>query len=421
MPQLNVLVVGASIAGPTAAYWLAKTGVKVTVIERFPELRTSGQNVDIRLAGVTVMRKMPGMEAAVRAKRWELDGISIVRSDGRPYGVIKPSGNPDKQSLISEYEILRGDLGKILYDITASHKNVEYVFGEQVASIQQNPNEDGPVTVEFTGKLPTTQFDLVVACDGATSRTRAIGLDCGVRDHTVSLNSWAAFCTLDKDFLNGSKVGHAYSAVGGRFMGAGHAPGGGNRVAFMGIKPQSDSNSILPFREAMKRGEEAVKEYVYEYYHGAGWKCDEILECMMKSKDFYAHEFMQVKLPALSNGRFVLVGDAGYAPGPTGTGTTIAMAGAYVLAGEVCKHKGDISKALEGYETEMRPLIKEMQKVPSFFSTILGPQTAWGLWLRNHIFAFLCWIKLVEIIEKFFGAAFSSAESYPLPEYEWVE
>ena len=65
MSKLRVLVVGASVAGPTAAYWFAKAGASVIVIERFPKMRTDGQNIDIRTAGVTVMRKMPGMEAAV--------------------------------------------------------------------------------------------------------------------------------------------------------------------------------------------------------------------------------------------------------------------------------------------------------------------------------------------------------------------
>jgi 2-polyprenyl-6-methoxyphenol hydroxylase-like FAD-dependent oxidoreductase len=42
MSKLKVLIVGASIAGPTAAYWFAKAGASVTVIERFPTLRTNG-------------------------------------------------------------------------------------------------------------------------------------------------------------------------------------------------------------------------------------------------------------------------------------------------------------------------------------------------------------------------------------------
>src|SRR6201995_4297867 len=105
MSQLRVLIVGASIAGPMAAYWMAKAGAKVTVIERFPELRTKGKGIDIRTTGVTVMRKIPGMEAAVRAKTTQLQGISFVNDAGQSYGTIRATGNPDQQSLGPEYEI----------------------------------------------------------------------------------------------------------------------------------------------------------------------------------------------------------------------------------------------------------------------------------------------------------------------------
>ncbi len=131
-----VLVVGASIAGPMAAYWLAKSGARVTVIERFPRLRTNGQGIDIRTTGVTVMRKIPGMEDAVRAKTTQMEGMSFVRDDGRPYGIIRATGNPDQQSLVSEYEIFRGDLAQVLFDLSKDNENVQYVFGEQIASMQ---------------------------------------------------------------------------------------------------------------------------------------------------------------------------------------------------------------------------------------------------------------------------------------------
>jgi len=55
---------------------------------------------------------------------------------------------------------------------------------------------------------------------------------------------------------------------------------------------------------------------------------------------------------------------ATYAPGPTGSGTTFALAGAYVLAGEVRKLGDDIDAALVGYERVMGPLIEEVQKIP---------------------------------------------------------
>ena len=141
----------------------------------------------------------------------------------------------------------------------------------------------------------------------------------------------------------------------------------------------------------------------------------------MEAADFYASEVVQVKAPILHKGRFVLVGDAGYAPGFTGGGTSLAMAGAYLLAGEVgSKHKGDLAAGLEGYEERMRPIIEDLQKTPPHVPTVMAPQTAWGIWLRNHIFAFIAWSRILEFAQRFLAGAFASTEKYSLPDYDWV-
>ena len=422
MSKPRVLIVGASIAGPTAAYWLAKAGAKITIIERFPQLRTNGQNIDIRTFGVDVMRKMPGMEDAVRAKTIEMEGISFVRDNGRPYGIIRATGNPDQQSLVSEYEIYRGDLARILFDRTKDNENIKYVFNEQVASMQQGGKEASPIMVEFANGYPTSDYDLVVACDGSTSRTRAIGLGCGVRDHIKPLNIWAAYFSVKQNLLEGSKLGKARSAVGGRFLAVGPDPSGVDKVLLQGFAPRNEVDGVLPFRQAMKQGDNALKQYLAKYFKGAGWKTEEIMKGMMESEDFYASEIVQVKLPSLSKGRFVLVGDAGYAPGATGTGTSLALTGAYLLAGEIVKHKGDLSAGLRGYEERMRPIIDEQSKVPRFLAEFVAPQTAWGLWVRNHIFAFITWTGIVEFLMKYVASAFASNDNnkYRLPDYDWV-
>ncbi|KAG7005196.1 FAD-dependent monooxygenase [Physcia stellaris] len=421
MSRPTALIVGASIAGPTAAYWLSRAGFSITIIERFPALRPGGQNIDIRTCGVTVMRRMAGMEAAVRSKLCPLDGLSFVRSDGRPYGTIRATGNPDQQSLVSEYEIFRGDLAGILYDLTKDDENIRYVFGEQVASMQQSEDKDGPITVEFAnGKLPTTKYDLVVAADGATSRTRAIGLGCGVRTHISSVNTWSAYFSVPGDLLQGSRIGQAYSAAPGRFYAIGPDPEGVSRICLMKIHPRNDADATLSFRQAMKAGDAELKRFIAEHYSGTGWRSDEIVKGMMESNDFYASEVVQVKPPSLSNGRFVMVGDAGYAPGPTGGGTTLALAGAYLLAGEISKHQGDIVAGLNGYEQRMRPIITEMQKIPPLVPGIMAPQTAWGVWLRNWIFAFITWSRVLDFVQRFFAGAFAESDGFPLPEYEWV-
>ncbi|KAJ5895217.1 hypothetical protein N7495_006908 [Penicillium taxi] len=420
MSNLRVLIVGASIAGPTAAYWFAKTGAKVTVIERFSQMRKNGHNVDIRTAGVSVMRKMPGMEEAVRANLQQVDGISIMREDGRPYGTMTSTGNPDQQSLISEFEILRGDLSRILFDLTKNHESVNYIFGEQIASMQHHEKNDGHIQVKFLNGTPTSEYDLVVACDGATSRTRAIGLSCGVRDYIQTMNLWSAYFSIKKDLLNGSQICQAYSVVGGRAIFIGPDPTGGSRIGLMGIYPRTDPDAMKKFREANKLDTNALKNLVAEHFKGAGWKCDEVIRGMLETDDFYASEWAQVKAPTLYQGRFVMVGDAGYAPGPIGTGTSLAIAGAYMLAGEIGKHRGNLAAGLKGYEEQVRPLINDMQKIPPLVPGMFAPQTSWGIWVRNTIFAFICWSRLPSLLNKSFGSSSKHSGAYKVPEYEWA-
>lgn len=417
MSSLRVLIVGASIAGPTAAYWFAKAGAEVTIIERFPHLRPGGQNVDIRSVGVTVMRRMQGMEAAVRANLVPIEGISFVRDDGRPYGTIRSTGNPDEQALVSEFEILRGDLARILVDMTKDNPNIRYIFGEQVASMSYNDHRDGPVHIEFANGLQPADFDLVVACDGANSRTRAIGFECGVRDHVQPTNCFAAYTSAQKDFFDGDKVGHAFTAPGGKFLAIGPDPTGISRMTFMGIDRSSDNPTILSFREAQARGDEALKTFVAEHFREVGWKTEEAIQHMLKAEDFYASELVQVKPPSLHRGRIVLAGDAGYAPGPTGTGTSLALGGAYILAGEVNAHKDDLAAGLKAYQERMGPIIDDLQRLNPMALSVIAPQTKLGIWLRNAIFSVICWLGVLDFIQKYFGSAFESGEKHRLKDY----
>ncbi|GAM83047.1 hypothetical protein ANO11243_010330 [Dothideomycetidae sp. 11243] len=420
MSKLNVLVVGASIAGPATAYWLARAGAKVTVIERFSSLRTGGQAIDIRTAGVTVMRKIPGMEAQVRAKLMPEEGVSFVDAAGRSYGTIRPSGNPDQQTIISEFEILRGNLSEILYGYTKNNKDVTYIFGEEIASMSQSAsNSSGPVRVEFANGTKPQDFDLVVACDGAFSRTRASAFGWGAREHVKAINAWAAYFCIQSDLLDGSRIGRGRSAVGGRFVTVGSDPGGFSRIMLINVHGMDKDDRMIPYRQATAQGTDELKRYIAQHYADAGWIVDRVLDEMMDSKDFYSSEFVKVQVPKLSNGRVVLVGDSGYAA-PTGNSTSMALAGAYILAGELGKHPGDIEAGLKAYEERIQPLIDDMQKLSPFVFTIMAPQTAWGIWIRNHLFALIAWTGLVEFVSKYLAPGFASTKAFPLPEYEWA-
>lgn len=421
MSNLNILIIGASIAGPATAYWLAKAGAKsITIIERFPSPRTGGQAVDIRGAGVSVMRKMGEMESFVKAKSTTEEGVGFVRDDGTPYGVIRMSGDPERQSIVGEFEILRGDLAEVLDGLMRAEggEKVECVFGEEVESMD---NREGGVRVEFkNGKLPTGDYDLVVACDGAMSRTRAMGMECGVRNHVVPSGSWAAYFSIKSDLLRGSKISIGVSAVGGRFVSVGPDASGLNRVMLMGIHPNVDDSALTAFREALSQGQDQVKNFITRHFRDAGWRTNHILQEMMDSTDFYASEIVQIKAPVFHTNRLVLVGDAGYAAGTAGGGTSLALTGAYMLAGEISKHPSDLAAGLKGYEDRMRPIIDEMHKIPPLVPWIMAPQTAWGIWIRNQVFGLIAWTGVAELVQKYLGPWFEGGEAFVLPEYDWT-
>ncbi|KAL4947014.1 hypothetical protein BDW69DRAFT_204872 [Aspergillus filifer] len=442
MSGLRVLVVGASIAGPATAYWLARAGARVTVIERAKLLRTNGQAIDIRSVGVNAMRMIPGMEAAVRAKTVPIEGINFVGSSGRPYATIGRTGDPDQQSLVSEFEILRGDLSRVLFDLTKDDHRIKYVFGEQVAAITQPEAQHGgddtiaskslaPVTVEFENGSPGAEYDLVVACDGGHSKTRGLGLGStvNVQEHIHSTNCWAAYFTLKDDILAGTdntQFGHAYSAPGGRWAALGPSPdGGGSLGTFVKYSPPGDEQVMVPFREASRNGTDALKEYIANTYRGAGWKVDDILDGMKDAEVFHATEIVQVRLPAFHRGpNFALVGDAGYA-GAAGAGTSLALAGAYILAGEI-KRAGvragegqgaDLATALNAYSERMGPIVQDLQKTPPMLNTIMAPQTAWGIAVRNALFGVVSWSGVVGVAHRILGGVFEKPDRFKLPEY----
>ena len=117
-----------------------------------------------------------------------------------------------------KYKIFHDNLAQILFDLTKNNENIKYVFGEQVGLMQQNKKDDRPITVKFMNGLLTLEYDLVIACDGTTLRTQAIGLGCSVQHHIRPMNFWVAYFSIEQDLLKGSKIAQLYSAIRGCFF-----------------------------------------------------------------------------------------------------------------------------------------------------------------------------------------------------------
>lgn len=412
---LNVLVAGGGVAGPCFAYWLLRAGFSpkptITIIERAPVPRTQGQSIDIRDTAVPVMRKM-GLEAAVKARTTPETGTIFVDSKGKTIAKFDASGNADKQSMTSEFEILRADLASVFIDATRNLEGVKYVFGQRIAEISQ---DESGVDVTFTGDLPKERYDLVVAADGQMSKTRTAIFGPDDPSHFNFLGGYFAFFSIPYDAkLDEPPLWRWNNAAGGHSLMT--RPHANPRTigAYLG-HVTSNKKRDEEFEEALTQGVEAQKKVYRKKFQDAGWQAERILDGMDSTDDFYMTPLTQVKIPKWSKGRCICVGDAAYGPTVfTGAGTSLAIEGAYMLAGELGNSGGDIPAAFEKYEQLFRPHVEKTQKIPSILPHIMNPNSSFALSLQQGA------IRIAHYLAKVIGGIGDGSSNRKLPEYDWA-
>src|SRR5947209_17310085 len=115
----NILISGASIAGPTLAYWLKRYGFTPTVIERAPQLRAGGYPVNVRFEAVQIARLM-GIWPRLQQEQTTLGEISFVNERHQHIGRVNlQAGRKALEAFdVDVVEIMRGDLARVLYGRT---------------------------------------------------------------------------------------------------------------------------------------------------------------------------------------------------------------------------------------------------------------------------------------------------------------
>ncbi len=392
--QRSILVTGASVAGPTLAYWLARQGMAVTVVERAPEFRDGGQTIDVRGAGKVVAQRM-GLESAIRARSTHEDGIRFVDEQDRTRAEIG-IGAFDGNGPVAELEILRGELARLL--IEHGRSTVEYRFGDSIAALEDLPHG---VKVRFA-QGGEEMFDLVIAAEGVGSPTRKLVFGDEVRRRSFDL--YTAYFTIPR------APGDA------RQMRWFNAPGG----LSVCVRPDNlgTSRALLSFQEAANGYEKLPparqKTLLKEKFAGLKWETPRILAALDDAPDLYLDQISQVKMARWSKGRIALVGDAAYCASPiSGMGTSLGMCGAYVLAGELGRHD-DHAQAFAAYESIMRPYVDQAQDVPLFAPRLASPHSRAGIALGHALLR----MSNVPIVKSLLARFLTpKADALALPDY----
>ncbi|GKU09176.1 unnamed protein product, partial [Fusarium langsethiae] len=134
MARLKIIICGAGIASAALAFWLSRHH-DVTVIERHPDLRSTGLQIDIRGHGIEVLKRM-GLEPAFRAVSVKEKGLEFVNSNGKVVAYFPANKTGEGlQSFTTDYEIMRGDLINLLHDNIKDR--VRFMFGTTIEDFEQ--------------------------------------------------------------------------------------------------------------------------------------------------------------------------------------------------------------------------------------------------------------------------------------------
>ncbi|MFF9314242.1 FAD-dependent monooxygenase [Streptomyces sp. NPDC014748] len=360
----SVLVSGASIAGPAIAYWLHRHGFDVTVVEKAGAVRGGGYPIDIRGTALEVVRRMnilPQLQAAhVDTRR-----ITFVDTDGSIIAAL--SAESMAIGADGDLEVQRGDLTETIYD--AVRESVTFMFNDSIATLDDRT--DG-IEVTFRSGARRT-YDIVIGADGIHSHTRRLIFGPEEPFHHYLGACFAGFTV--PNHLGLSHEGMVWNTPSQRA--ALYAAGSGEQVFGLLSFRRPD----LPFD--VLRAPDAQRELVAAAFPDECWEIPRMVAEMRAAEDLFFDAISQIRMPRWSHGRVALVGDAAYAPSfLTGQGTSLALVGAYVLAGELAT-RADHTEAFDAYDRVMRPFVTLNQKLANGGDTPLFPATYESLHKRN--------------------------------------
>tara|TARA_R110000824_G_scaffold48129_12_gene136099 strand:- start:511 stop:1695 length:1185 start_codon:yes stop_codon:yes gene_type:complete len=362
----SVLISGASIAGPTLAFWLDRFGYDVTVVERASGPRKGGYAVDLRGPAMEIVLRM-GIVPRLAKSHVNVEKVTFLDQDGTPAGIIRPqavSGGVVGRDL----EVPRTALMETVMD--ALGDGVKLIYNESIRAIDQTADK---VHVTFASGEKHV-FDLVFGADGVNSATRKLTID-----PAAECLKYLGYCYVGFSIPNVFDVWNENISW--------NIPG--KAAVLFSTSDRSQANAFLEFLTDnppydRMRTDQDVRALFKEKFAGYGWEIPKLLELLEQADDLFYDATTYVDLQKWSQGRVGLVGDAAYGPSFfTGQGGSMAMVGAYVLAVELLK-ADDHAEAFANYEETLRPFVEANRAMIEPVIGVLHPRTQEEIDHRNE-------------------------------------
>ncbi len=354
----HAVISGAGIAGPALAHQLAARGWQTTVIERFPERREEGQNIDVRGAAREVARRM-GIEDDLRAANTGEIGMRFIRDDGSAAASFPVNAHGGIDGPTAEFEILRGELSRILIERTRD--STDYRFGTRLCDLIDHGDHVTAALQDGT----KIDADVVVIAEGLRSRSREFVTSVDVND----LGMYVAYLTIARRDTD-DQWWNWQHATNSRAVHLRPDNLGTTRAMLSFISDVRGLDDLDPIDQIA---------ILRKTFADVGGPAPRILAELDSGAPLYFDAAGQVRTRTWSKGRIALLGDSAFCNATFGGGgTSLALIGAYVLAGELAR-TDDHRAALVRYEQFMRPHVEAAPQIRPGLLRRNNPRTRAGI------------------------------------------
>jgi 2-polyprenyl-6-methoxyphenol hydroxylase-like FAD-dependent oxidoreductase len=378
---MRILVSGGGVAGLTLAYWLDRAGHVPVVVERSAQGRTGGYGFDFAGAAYDASAWM-GILDDLADRQIPADSLVWVDRAGRPFARLP-------RTLI-ERVTGRPYLGLMHYTledalIRAVEGRVEIRYGQSIQALTPEPDR---VTVAFADGQHES-FDLVVGADGVHSTTRRLAF--GPEPPYARYLGYRLACYPISDEYDLGRV-RAHHGEPGRQLVVYPTGRPGELIALFLFRAP-DGEVPRPQRLAVLRSA----------FGDLGWIAPSVLAQAPDPERIFMDTLTQIDLPTWHRGRVALVGDAaGCMTLVSGQGVSMAMAGAFVLAGALSSH-ADPTVAFAHYQQRIRPEVARRQRAARRSVRGLVPVSRGGLAVQRRVLPLLLRDSLAPLLRRQFN------------------